>query len=76
MEEYLSDNTNDIKFCFLRAGSVLFSCEICRSYLAARDGFVREVVKKLPKINTTKNAKSDAKMYKSITESLMLKISS
>ena len=38
MEEYLSDITNDMIVCLIRAGSVIIRCEIWKAFLTIRDG--------------------------------------
>ena len=38
MEEYLSDITNDMIICLIRAGSVITRCEIWKTFLTIRDG--------------------------------------
>ena len=45
MEEYLSDITNDMIICLIRAGSVIIRSDIWKFFLTARDGYTREVVK-------------------------------
>ena len=51
MEEYLSDITNDMMVCLIRAGSVIIRSEIWKYFLTARDGYSREVIKSIPKHN-------------------------
>ena len=51
MEEYLSDITNDMIVCLIRAGSVIIRSEIWKYFLTARDGYTREVIKSIPKNN-------------------------
>ena len=45
MEEYLSDITNDMMVCLIKAGSVIIRSETWKFFLTARDGYTREVVK-------------------------------
>ena len=51
MEEYLSDITNDMMVCLIRAGSVIIRSEIWKYFLTARDGYTIEVIKSIPKNN-------------------------
>ena len=51
MEEYLSDITNDMIVCLIRAGSVVIRSETWKFFLTARDGYTREVIKSSPKKN-------------------------
>ena len=51
MEEYLSDITNDMIVCLIRAGSVVIRSETWKFFRTARDGYTREVIKSSPKKN-------------------------
>jgi hypothetical protein len=59
MEEYLSDITNDMIVCLIRAGSVIIRSEIWKFFLTARDGYTREVIKSSSKRNK-KNESDDS----------------
>ena len=42
MDEYLSDISNDMIVCLLRAGTVTTRCEIWKHFLTVRDNFVNK----------------------------------
>ena len=60
MEEYLSDITNDMMVCLIKAGSVIIRSEIWKYFLTARDGYSREVIKSTPKRNLENDSDDSA----------------
>ena len=60
MEEYLSDITNDMMVCLIKAGSVIIRSEIWKYFLTARDGYSREVIKSTPKHNLENDSDDSA----------------
>ena len=47
MEEYLSDISNDMMVCLLRAGTVIIRCEIWKNFLSVRDGFINKAMENI-----------------------------
>ena len=60
MEEYMSDITNDMMVCLIKAGSVIIRSEIWKYFLTARDGYSREVIKSTPKRNLENDSDDSA----------------
>ena len=64
MEEYLSDITDDMMVCLLRAGTVIIRCEIWKTFLSVRDGLVNNAMKNIPMKSKKKTATSKVKVSK------------
>jgi len=61
MEEYLSDISNDMIICLLRAGTVIIRCEIWKHFLTVRDSLVNK-----PLFNSSMKNKKEADTSRSI----------
>ena len=48
MEEYLSDISNDMMVCLLRAGTVIIRCESWKNLLFVRDGLINKAMDNNP----------------------------
>ena len=64
MEEYLSDISNDMLVCLLRAGTVIIRCEIWKNFLSIRDGLINKAMDNIPMKSKKKSAKSKSKTPK------------
>ena len=60
MEEYLSDISNDMIVCLLRAGTFIIRCEIWKHFLTVRDGLVYK-----PLFNSSMKNKKKADTFRS-----------
>ena len=65
----MSDITNDMIVCLIRAGSVVIRSEIWKFFLTARDGYTREVIKSSSKKNK-KNESDDPAFQDEVLPSL------
>ena len=65
MEEYLSDISNDMMVCLLRAGTVIIRCEIWKHFLSVRDGSINKTMDNIPMKSKKKSGKSKSKIPKS-----------
>ena len=64
MEEYLSDISNNMLVCLLRAGTVIISCEIWKHFLTIRDSLVNKSLFTSSMKNKKKADKSRSKKLK------------
>ena len=67
MDEYLSDISNDMLVCHLRAGTVIIRCEIWKHFFTIRDNFVNKSLFSSSKKNKMKADKSRSKKLKTRT---------
>ena len=64
MEEYLSDISNDMIVCLIRAGTVVIRCEIWKYFLCVRDSLVNENLDNMLLENKRKSGKAKSKKPK------------
>jgi hypothetical protein len=64
MEEYLSDISNDMIVCLIRAGTVVIRCEIWKYFLCVRDSLVNENLDNMLLKNKRKSGKAKSKKPK------------
>ena len=64
MEEYLSDISNDMIVCLLRAGTVIIRCEIWKHFLFIRDSLINKNLNNTPFKNKKKSGEPKSKKPK------------
>ena len=64
MEEYLSDISNDMIVCLIRAGTVVIRCEIWKYFLCVRDSLINENLDNMLLKNKRKSGKAKSKKPK------------